>query len=56
MNINLQGEKQSYKIQADKGLGSIKIDRKEISSGEIFGDGQNYIEIDGGIGNIDINF
>ena len=56
LNINLQGEKESYKIQADKGIGSIKIDGKEISNGETFGDGENYIEVDGGIGNIDINF
>lgn len=56
LNINLQGEKDSYKIQADKGLGSIKIDRKEITDGEIFGDGENYIEVDGGVGNIDIDF
>lgn len=56
LNIDLQGEKNSYKIQADKGLGSVKIDGKEISSGETFGDGENHIEVDGGIGNIDIDF
>ena len=56
LNINLQGEKESYKIQADKGIGSIKIDGNEISNGETLGNGENYIEIDGGIGNIDINF
>jgi len=56
LNINLQGGKETYKIQADKGLGSIKIDEKEISSGETFGNGTDYIEIDGGIGNIDIKF
>ena len=56
LNIDLQGEKELYKIQADKGLGTIKIDGKEISNGETFGDGENYIEVDGGIGNIDIDF
>ena len=56
LKIDLQGEKNSYKIQADKGIGSIKIDGKEISSGEVFGDGENLIEVDGGIGNIDIDF
>ena len=56
LNIDLQGEKETYKIQADKGIGSIKIDGKEISSGDVFGDGENYIEVDGGIGNIDIDF
>lgn len=56
LNIDLQGEKDSYKIQADKGIGSIKIDGKEISSGEVFGTGENLIEVDGGIGNIEIDF
>lgn len=56
LNIDLQGEKESYKIQADKGIGSIKIDGKEISNGETLGDGENYIEVDGGVGNIDIEF
>jgi len=56
LNIDLQGEKESYKIQADKGLGSIKIDGKEISSGDTFGNGDTYIEVDGGIGNIKIDF
>ena len=56
LNIDLQGERESYKIQADKGLGAIKIDGKEISNGETFGNGENYIEVDGGIGNIDIDF
>lgn len=56
LNIDLQGERESYKIQADKGLGAIKIDENEISNGETFGNGENYIEVDGGIGNIDIDF
>ena len=56
LNIDLQGEKESYKIQADKGLGSVKIDEKEIADRETFGDGENYIEVDGGVGKIDIDF
>jgi len=56
LNINLQGEKESYKIKADKGIGSIKIDGKEVSNGEVYGDGENYIEIDGGIGSINIYY
>ena len=56
LNIDLQGEKDSYKIQANKGLGSIKIDGKELPDGESFGNGENYIEVDGGVGNIKIDF
>lgn len=56
LDINLQGEKEFYKIDANKGIGSIKIDKNEISNGETFGKGENVIQIDGGIGNIDIGF
>lgn len=56
LNIKLQGEKDSYKIQADKGIGSIKIDGKEVSNGDVYGDGKNYIEVDGGLGSINIEF
>lgn len=56
LNIDLQGKKDLYEIQANKGLGSIKIDEKEISNGETFGNGNNYIEVNGGVGNIDIHF
>lgn len=56
LNIKLQGNQEDYRIKADKGIGTIKIDGIEISNGQINGKGRNYIEIDGGIGNIDINF
>lgn len=56
LNIDLNGEKENYQIKADKGLGSIKIDGKEVLDGEKFGNGETFIEVDGGIGNIDIDF
>ena len=56
LNIKLQGEKESYKIKADKGIGNIKIDGKQISNGEIYGDGENEIDIEGGIGSINIYY
>lgn len=56
LNMKLQDNKETYKIKTDKGIGSVKIDGKEISDNEIYGDGENYVEIDGGIGNITVNF
>ena len=56
LNINLQNSKENYRIKTDKGIGYIKIDGKEISDGEVYGNGSNYIDIDGGIGNIKIDF
>lgn len=54
--MNLQGNKEDYNIKTDKGIGSVKIDGKEVADSEVYGDGENHIEIDGGIGNIIVNF
>lgn len=56
LNINLQNSKENYRIKTDKGIGNIRIDGKEISSGEVYGNGSNFIDVDGGIGNIEIDF
>lgn len=57
LDINLNGEKENYKIDADKGIGSIKINNREVTGeSQVFGYGENYIKIDGGIGNITIDF
>lgn len=56
LRINLIGQEDSYAIKTSKGLGSIKIDGKEVSNDSVYGNGTNQIEIDGGIGNIDIDF
>lgn len=56
LNVSLSGGKETYKIKAEKGLGSIKIDNVEYKDEIIYGEGMNEIEIDGGIGSIDIRF
>lgn len=56
LELNIQNSKENYTIKADKGLGSIKIDGKEVADDVRYGDGQNTIKIDGGIGAIKINF
>lgn len=56
LNIALQGNKNDYEIKTDKGLGSIKIDGQEIENNSVYGNGNNIIDIDSGIGNININF
>lgn len=56
VNLNVQANKEDYKVNIDKGIGSIKIDGTEVSTGSWFGSGNNLIEIDGGIGTINVNF
>lgn len=55
-NLNLIGEKDDYQIHVDKGLGSITISGNEIKDDLIVGNGTNKINIDGGVGSININF
>ena len=56
LKMNLKGDKENYKIDTDKGIGSVKIDGQEISDDEKYGDGENSIDVDGGIGSIKIDF
>lgn len=46
--------KEDYKIKFTKGLGSISYDGENIANDTTVGDGDNYIEIDGGIGSINV--
>lgn len=56
VNITLTEKKDNYQIKTEKGIGSIKIDGITQKNNEIYGNGQNKIEIEGGIGNIEVNF
>ena len=56
LELNIQGNKENYAIKADKGIGSIKVDGKEVADDVTYGDGENTIKIDGGIGAIKIDF
>lgn len=56
MNISLIGNKEEYSITSKKGIGSIKIDNKDCSSDTVYGNGENIIKLEGGIGSIVIDF
>ena len=56
LNIMLNGSKEDYKINTEKGIGTVRIDGDSISNNQTFGNGDNLIKIDGGIGNISIKF
>lgn len=55
-NIELTNQKEDYTINASKSLGSITIDGEKIETDRIYGSGNNYLDIDGGIGEIKIDF
>lgn len=54
VNIDLLGNSNDYKIKTNKGLGSININGESKSNDTTYGDGSNIIEIEGGIGSINI--
>ena len=43
-----------YSIEVDKGISSCTFNGKELKDDTRYGDGENIIEIDGGIGDIEI--
>lgn len=56
LELNIQGNKEDYKIKADKGIGTIKIDGRIVEDNYAYGDGENEVKIEGGIGSISVDF
>ena len=56
LNINLEDKEKNYKLYLEKGLGSIKVNNEKQSNNSTYGNGSNYIKIEGGIGDINIKF
>lgn len=56
VDITLIGNEDDYQITTEKGIGSIKIAGTEQKNSTIYGNGNNKLEIEGGIGNIDVSF
>lgn len=56
LDITILGNKEDYRIVAQKGIGSIKLDNEKIKSDKVYGTGKNSIDISGGIGEINIQF
>ncbi len=56
LNINLLDSKENYSIYTESGIGRIIVDGNTIKNQSYYGNGNNTIDIDGGIGSININF
>ena len=56
INIDLMDNKKNYTIDVSKGLGNVTLDGQKIEMDRVFGTGENYLDIDGGIGEIKIDF
>ena len=55
-NITLIGNKDDYKLELEKGIGSLTVDGKDVSDYGSSGNGMNSVEINGGIGAIHVKF
>lgn len=55
-NLLLVGTDNDYKIELDKGIGEAWLDGKKMSDDLVYGSGSRRIEIDGGVGELNISF
>jgi len=55
-NLALIGTESEYQLHFDKGLGSVCVAGQNMQDDRIFGTGNNVIDIEGGIGSINIDF
>lgn len=55
-NVTLIGSKDDYKVDIEKGIGTITVDGKPVTDFGSSGNGQNHIEIEGGVGTVNLSF
>ena len=55
-DLCLLGDKEDYKIEFDKGVGDARIQGEAMRDDSVYGSGENLIEIDGGVGTLNIEF
>lgn len=55
LEINLKGSLEDYSIIPKRGLGSFTLQREEVEDNKTYGEGQNRIKVDAGVGKVEIN-
>lgn len=54
VELELTGDAEKYAIHTEKGIGDIKINDSSVANDSTIGNGENEIDIEGGVGSIDI--
>ena len=54
LKVNLDGSIDDYNLKVSKGIGTIKLNNETIKDNKVYGNGNSYITIEGGIGDISI--
>lgn len=55
-NLTLLGSREDYQIELDKGIGEAKLEGESMKDDSVYGAGENHLEIDSGIGEMNIRF
>ena len=55
-DLRLEGSRKDYDIDIDGGAGSVRINGEKVRNIEEKNDGSSKLEVEGGVGNIDIEF
>ena len=55
LTLNLEGGEELYSIEAEHGIGAIKLNGSNLENNKTVGSGENIIKLEGGIGEIQIN-
>lgn len=56
VNINILDSKDNYKIEVEKGIGTININNEKVKNDTTIGNGINLIDLESGIGTINMQF
>ena len=54
--LTLIGSAEDYRIELDKGIGEALLDGQKMADDTVYGQGENTLEIDGGVGSMNIRF
>ena len=54
--LTLLGSADDYRIDVDTGIGALRVNGNRISGSAVIGNGKSYLNIDGGIGEVEIDF
>ena len=55
-NVTLYGTRADYKVDVEKGVGSITVDGQSVTSFSCDGNSENFVKIEGGVGAINLRF
>ena len=56
LDLTLVGAAEAYSIELNKGIGEATLDGQNMADDTVYGQGENYLEIDGGVGSMNIRF